>query len=80
MECYGNTSFDHLGSIWESGEILIDWKLANVIKIHKKGTREHPIEQRHVSLIAVPGKIMDKFMLSTIQRTVQSPGTVNTAA
>jgi len=42
---------------WESGEIPVSWKLANVVPIFKKGKKEDPSDSRPVSLTAVPGEL-----------------------
>ena len=63
-----------LGS-WECGEVPTDWKLASVIPIYKKGVREDPGNYRPVSLTSVtsvPGKIMEKIILGTIERHVKN--------
>ncbi|TRZ08707.1 hypothetical protein HGM15179_018383 [Zosterops borbonicus] len=56
---------------WLTGEVLDDWKLANVIPIHKKGGQEDPGNYRPVSLTSVPGKIMEQFILSVIKQNLQ---------
>ena len=53
---------------WESGEVLVDWKLTNVVPIFKKGNRENPGEYRPVSLTSVPGKIMEKLFLGVTEK------------
>ncbi|TRZ18145.1 hypothetical protein HGM15179_008964 [Zosterops borbonicus] len=56
---------------WLTGEVPEDWKLANVIPIHKKGGKEDPSNYRPVSLTSVPGKIMEQFILSVITQHLQ---------
>ncbi|KAJ7403654.1 RNA-directed DNA polymerase from mobile element jockey [Pitangus sulphuratus] len=51
---------------WESREATVDWKLASVVMIFKKGEKEDPGNYRPVSLISVPGKVMEKIILGGI--------------
>ena len=53
---------------WESREVPADWKPDNVTPTYKKGVREDPGNYRPVSLTSVPRKIMEKIILSTIER------------
>ena len=57
---------------WVSGEVPAAWKLANLIPIYKKGMREDPGNYRPVSLISVPGKIMEKIILGATERHLQN--------
>ncbi|KFP52464.1 hypothetical protein N323_08608, partial [Cathartes aura] len=57
---------------WQSGEVPADWKLANVIPIYKKGVREDPGNYRPVSPTSLPGKVMEKIILGTIERHLKN--------
>jgi len=52
--------------LWLTGEVPDDWRLANVTPIHKKGWKEDPGNYRPVSLMSVPGKILEQFILSVL--------------
>ncbi|GAB0197903.1 mitochondrial enolase superfamily member 1 [Grus japonensis] len=56
---------------WLTGEVLVDWRLANVMPIHKKGQQEDLGNYRPVSLTSVPGNVMEQIILSAIMRHVQ---------
>ncbi|KAK4813071.1 hypothetical protein QYF61_007573 [Mycteria americana] len=56
---------------WLTGEVPVDWRLANVSPIHKKGRKEDPGNYRPVSLTPVPGKVMEQNILSAITWHVQ---------
>ncbi|GAB0175765.1 mitochondrial enolase superfamily member 1 [Grus japonensis] len=44
---------------WLTGEVPVDWRLANVIPIRKKGWKEDLGNYRSGSLTSVPGKVME---------------------
>ncbi|KAK4819007.1 hypothetical protein QYF61_024123 [Mycteria americana] len=56
---------------WLTREVPVDWKLANVTPIYKKGQKEDPGNYRPVSLTSVPGKVMEQIVLSAITQHVQ---------
>ncbi|GAB0183885.1 mitochondrial enolase superfamily member 1 [Grus japonensis] len=56
---------------WLTGEVPDDWRLANVTPIYKKGWKENPGNYRPASLTSVPGKILERFILSVLTRQVQ---------
>ncbi|KAK4830123.1 hypothetical protein QYF61_008550 [Mycteria americana] len=57
---------------WLTGEVPVDWRLANVTPIYKKGQKEDPGNCRPVSLTSVPGKVMEQIILSAITQHVQN--------
>uniref|UniRef100_A0A493U138 Reverse transcriptase domain-containing protein n=1 Tax=Anas platyrhynchos platyrhynchos TaxID=8840 RepID=A0A493U138_ANAPP len=57
---------------WLSREVPVDWWLANVTPIYKKGWRVDPGNYRPVSLTSVPGKLMEQIILSVITWHLQS--------
>ncbi|GAB0179491.1 mitochondrial enolase superfamily member 1 [Grus japonensis] len=56
---------------WLTREVPDDWRLANVMPIYKKGQKEDLRNYRPVSLISVPGKVMEQIILIAITRNVQ---------
>ncbi|KAK4828165.1 LOW QUALITY PROTEIN: hypothetical protein QYF61_024414 [Mycteria americana] len=56
---------------WLTGEVPVDWRLANVTLIYKKGRKEDPGNYRLVSLTLVLGKVMEQNLLSAITRLVE---------
>ncbi|XP_054053995.1 lymphocyte function-associated antigen 3 isoform X1 [Rissa tridactyla] len=55
---------------WSTGEVSDDWRVANVTPIYKKGRKEDPGNYRPVSLTSVPGKIMERIILSELSRAL----------
>ncbi|PKU34026.1 rna-directed dna polymerase from mobile element jockey-like [Limosa lapponica baueri] len=56
---------------WLIGEVPVDWSLANVMPIHKKGRQDDPGNYRPVSLTSVPGKVMEQIILSAIMQSMK---------
>ncbi|KAK4828011.1 LOW QUALITY PROTEIN: hypothetical protein QYF61_022788 [Mycteria americana] len=52
-------------------EVPVDWRLANVMPIYKKGQKEDLGNYRPVSLTSVPGKVMEQIIVSAITQHVQ---------
>lgn len=53
---------------WESREIPVYWEMANVVPVFSKSEKEDPGNYRPVSLISVPGKIMEKIIPGVIEK------------
>ena len=51
---------------FECGEIPDDWKIANVISLHKKGAKDKVENYRPVSLTSIVSKICEKIVRMSI--------------
>ena len=51
---------------WLTADVPVDWKLANVTPIFRKGQKDDPGSYRPISLTSVPGKVMERTILGTI--------------
>ncbi|GAB0203973.1 mitochondrial enolase superfamily member 1 [Grus japonensis] len=56
---------------WLTREVPVDWRLANVTPIYKKGQKEDLGNYRPVSLTSVLGKVIEQFILNAITWHVQ---------
>ncbi|KAJ7402286.1 RNA-directed DNA polymerase from mobile element jockey [Pitangus sulphuratus] len=54
---------------WESEEVPSDWKLANVLIFRRASSRT--LETTGLSLSLVPGKVMEKIILGSIEKHVK---------
>ena len=59
---------------WLTGDVLVDWKLANVTPTFKKGRKDGPGSYRSISLTSVPGKVMEWIISGTIMDQPGQPG------
>lgn len=57
-----------------TGVVPEDWKLANVVPIHKKGSREESSNYRPVSLTSIVGKLMETLLKDRIVEHLKSHG------
>ena len=53
---------------WESGEVPVKWKLANVVPVFKQGKKEGPGNNMLVNLTSVHDKIMEKVTPGVIEK------------
>ena len=42
---------------WESGTVPAEWRKAQIVTVHKKGSRTQCKNYRRISLLSVPGKV-----------------------
>ncbi|CAM4529159.1 unnamed protein product [Caretta caretta] len=56
---------------FKSATVLSDWKIANVTPIFKKGSRGDPGNYRPVSLMSVPGKLVETIVKNKIGRHIE---------
>ncbi|KAK4816843.1 hypothetical protein QYF61_023907 [Mycteria americana] len=57
---------------WLTGEVPHNCRLVSVLPIYKKGRKEDLGNYRPVSLTSVPGKVMEWFILSALNRYMQA--------
>ena len=48
-------------------KVTVDWRVANVTPIYKKGRKEEPGNYRPLSLTSVPGKVMEQVISGAIK-------------
>ncbi|KAK4824617.1 hypothetical protein QYF61_016923 [Mycteria americana] len=70
LQCMADNFLTQLQS-WLTREVPVDWRLANVAAIYKKGWKEDLGNYRPVSLTSVPGKVMEQMILSAIMQHIQ---------
>jgi len=51
---------------WLTGEVPDDWRISRVTPIYQQGWKEDPGNYRPVNLTSVPGKIMERFIMSAL--------------
>ncbi|GAB0190397.1 mitochondrial enolase superfamily member 1 [Grus japonensis] len=56
---------------WRTGEVPEDWRKASVTLVFKKGKKEDLGNYRPVSLISIPGKVMEQLILGVINKHVE---------
>ena len=47
------------------GSLPSDWKLANVLPVHKKGAKDHVENHRPISLLPIVSKVFERFVLNS---------------
>jgi len=55
---------------WRTGEVSKDWRKANATPVFIKG-KKNPGNYRPVSLISIPGKMMERLILDVINKQVE---------
>ena len=49
------------------GSLQSDWKLANVVHVHKKGAKDHVENYRPISLLPIVSKVFERCVLNSIR-------------
>lgn len=57
--------YEHSGLL---EEVPVDWKLSDVMNMHKKGQKKDPGKYRPVNMTLKPEKVMDQIILNAIMR------------
>eukprot|EP00061_Rhincodon_typus_P015388 g43029.t1 len=60
-----------------TGEVPEDWKIANVVALFKKGSRDNPTNYKPVSLILVVGKLLGKILGEKIYSHLEANGHIS---
>ncbi|KAJ7408189.1 rna-directed dna polymerase from mobile element jockey-like [Willisornis vidua] len=71
MEVFTETMSIIYQQSWLTGEVPVDWRIANVMLIYKKVHKEDPGSFSSISLKSVPGKITEQIVLSAIRQHIQ---------
>ncbi|CAB3991091.1 Hypothetical predicted protein [Paramuricea clavata] len=50
-----------------SGTIADEWKLANIVPVHKKGDKEYAENYRPISLLCITSKVLERCILNNIK-------------
>lgn len=50
------------------GEVPVDWKVANIVPVFKKGKEEDPRNYRPASLTSVPGRVIEKIFRGSFEK------------
>ena len=50
----------------------MEWKLANIIPIHKQGNKNHVENYRPISLLSIVSKTLERCILNHISQHIQS--------
>ena len=59
-----------------TGEVPEDWRIANVVPLFKKGSRDNPGNYRPVSLTSVVGKLLEKILRDGIYSHLETNGLI----
>lgn len=56
---------------WESGEVLLDWKLVNVVPVFKKGKKNELGNYRTASLSSAPCEVIEEIILVGFEKHLE---------
>ena len=61
---------------WINGDVLLEWRLANVTPIFKKGWQDDPGSYRPLSLTSVPGRVIEQIISRAITNQLKVNQTI----
>ena len=62
----------------DTGEVPTDWRTANVVPIHKKGSRSNPLNYRPISLTSITSKIIEHVIAHHIRHHLDTNSLLST--
>ena len=61
----------------KESRVPLDWKLVNIVSIHKGGDKEEPSNYRPVSLTSIEVKICEKIVNNTWLKFLEETNTLS---
>jgi sarcosine oxidase/L-pipecolate oxidase len=53
-------------------QVPAEWKLANIVPLHKKGQKDHVENYRPISLLSIISKVLERCVLNHVSYHIQS--------
>ncbi|VDO99558.1 unnamed protein product [Schistosoma curassoni] len=59
--------------IWEEEQVPMDWKKGHLVKIPKKGDLSKCENYRVITLLSIPGKVLNRVLLNRMKDAADAP-------